>query len=52
MSQGQDEYDYGAYCGLYCGACALLLANERGTVVGAHSCAPLPRAPLPCAPLL
>jgi hypothetical protein len=32
MPHGQEGYDYGAYCGLYCGACALLLANERGTV--------------------
>lgn len=26
------EFDYGAYCGLYCGACAALLATERGKV--------------------
>ena len=30
MPQPKSEYDYGAYCGLYCGACAVLLANERG----------------------
>ena len=26
------EFDYGAYCGLYCGACAILVATERGEV--------------------
>jgi len=26
------EFDYGAYCGLYCGACAVLVATERGGV--------------------
>ncbi len=26
------EFDYGAYCGLYCGACAVLVATERGEV--------------------
>ena len=30
MPEPKTEYDYGAYCGLYCGACAILLANERG----------------------
>lgn len=32
MPEAKSEYDYGAYCGLYCGACAILLANERGEV--------------------
>ena len=30
MPEPKTEYDYGAYCGLYCGSCAILLANERG----------------------
>ena len=32
MAASGDGYDYGAYCGLYCGACAILLANERGAM--------------------
>jgi hypothetical protein len=32
MPEPKTEYDYGAYCGLYCGACALMVANERGAV--------------------
>lgn len=32
MPPAKSEYDYGAYCGLYCGACALMVANERGAV--------------------
>jgi predicted RNA-binding Zn-ribbon protein involved in translation (DUF1610 family) len=32
MAEPEDGYDYGAYCGLYCGACAILLASERGEV--------------------
>ncbi|UCE26796.1 MAG: DUF3795 domain-containing protein [Candidatus Coatesbacteria bacterium] len=26
------EYRYDTYCGLYCGACPVLVANQRGTV--------------------
>jgi len=26
------EYRYDSYCGLYCGACPVLVANENGTV--------------------
>ena len=26
------EFTYVAYCGLYCGACAVMVANERGEV--------------------
>lgn len=26
------EFDYGAYCGLYCGACAILVATESNEV--------------------
>jgi rubrerythrin len=26
------DYRYDAYCGLYCGACPVLVANQRGTV--------------------
>jgi len=29
MAEAREDYDYGAYCGLYCGACAILVANER-----------------------
>jgi hypothetical protein len=32
MPHPKSEYDYGAYCGLYCGACAILVATERGEV--------------------
>jgi hypothetical protein len=27
-----DEYVYDAYCGLYCGACHILIANEAGNL--------------------
>ena len=26
------DYRYDAYCGLYCGACYVMLANEKGTI--------------------
>jgi hypothetical protein len=32
MPLPETEYEYGAYCGLYCGACAILVATERGEV--------------------
>ncbi len=32
MAEPETNVDYAAYCGLYCGACAALVATERGAV--------------------
>jgi len=32
MGEAESEFDYGAYCGLYCGACEALAATECGDV--------------------
>jgi len=32
VAKRETNFNYGAYCGLYCGACAILVANERGEV--------------------
>ena len=32
MAERETNFNYGAYCGLYCGACAILVATERGEV--------------------
>jgi hypothetical protein len=29
VAEREDNLNYAAYCGLYCGACAILVASER-----------------------